>query len=163
MQRHLRLRPLLQIRTAVPPDQVIRRLKDLLSAPETKITGTITGNYIVLRIEESRQHFGSPQLSFDVEPLDGGSKVAGLFMPMPSIWTAFMALYALILFGGFCAACYGYAQLKLEHPPMAFWGVPVALLLVAGVHLVACIGQRRGHDQMQELQRFVQRALACGD
>lgn len=159
MNCSLRLRPLLKMTTPLPPDQVIQRLREARPEVDHAITCSITGNYIILRINEARRHFGSPQLSFDVQPCDNGSVLSGIFMPMPSIWTAFMGLYCLIGFGGFCAAGYGYAQSQLEHTPSALLGVPVALVLLLGVHLAACLGQHRGQDQINELRLFVETAL----
>lgn len=159
MNCRLRLRPLLRMETSLSPDEALRCIKESLPAHQADLTGTVSDRYVILRINESRQHFGSPQLSFEIEEGQGGSVLSGLFMPMPSIWTAFMALYALIIFGGFCGACYGYAQIILEHAPHAFWAVPVALVLLVLVHLVSCIGQRMGEDQMEELQQFVEHAV----
>lgn len=160
MNCSLRLRPRLRITTPLSPDEVVQRLKDSLSADKANLTANISGNYVILNIEASRQHFGSPQLSFEVRAQAEGAELAGLFMPLPAIWTAFMGLYALILFGGFCAACYGYAQLKLHQSPIAWWWVLIALVLLAAVHLIACVGQWRGRDQINELHHFVARALA---
>jgi len=138
----------------------MHRLREALQAGGPHITGTFSGHFVVLRIGEARQHFGSPQLSFEVEVLDPGSALTGLFMPMPSIWTAFMALYGLIVFGGFCGGVYGYAQLQLGNAPHALWAVPAALFLLLLVYVAACIGQCLGQQQMEELQQFVERSLA---
>lgn len=160
MTRFFRLRPQLRIESRLSGDQVVCRLRDALQEGGADITGTFSGRFVVLRIAESRQHFGSPQLSFEVESVEAGSALNGLFMPMPSVWTAFMALYGLIVFGGFCGAVYGYAQLHLGGAPHAFWAVPGALFLLSLVYVAGCVGQRMGHEQMEELQRFVENALA---
>ena len=156
----LRMRPRLRIRSTLPPDRVLDQLAAALRDAGPDITGTFSGRYVVLRIRESRQHFGSPQLSFEVEALGSGSELNGLYMPMPSVWTAFMALYGLIVFAGFCGAVYGYAQLQIARTPHALWSLPVALFLLCLVYLAACVGQWRGQDQMRELRQFVEHALA---
>jgi hypothetical protein len=160
--RYLRMRPRLRIQSSLTPDQALDLLRDALHRRSSAVTGTVSGRYVVLRICESRQHFGSPQLSFEIEATELGSSLTGLFMPMPSIWTAFMALYALIVFGGFCGAVYGYAQLQLGNAPLAFWSVPGALVLLALVYAAACVGQHMGREQMDELQRFVEHSLKIG-
>ena len=137
----------------------MQRLRNALQNRTASVRGTVSGNYVVLRIHEPSQHFGSPQLSFEVEPCGDGSAVNGLFMPMPSVWTAFMALYGAIVFGGFSGAVYGYAQMQIGDSPRAFWSIPVALLLLGLVYAAACIGQRMGREQMQTLGEFVERSL----
>jgi hypothetical protein len=160
MIRFLRLRPPLRIESSLPANEVLRRLQASLRGSEARITGTFSGNFVVLRIGESRQHFGSPQLSFEVESRNPGSSLTGLFMPMPSIWTAFMALYGLIVFGGFCGGVYGFSQLQIDHPPHALWAVPAALFLLLLVYAAACVGQCLGQEQMEELRQFVEQSLA---
>lgn len=152
----------MRLRSDLSADDVVSRLRAAVESPDVVLTATFTDRYVVLRIADDRQHFGSPQLSFDVEADGSGSVLQGLFMPMPSIWTAFMALYGMIVFGGFCGAVYGYAQVQLGDTPYAFWALPLAVVLLALVYLAACVGQRMGSAQMQELQQFVQHAVGAG-
>ena len=154
------MRPRLRIESSLSPDQVVNRLRAALQSANPDVMGTFSGRYVVLRIRESQQHFGSPQLSFEVEASTSGSELSGLFMPMPSVWTAFMALYGVIVFAGFCGAVYGYAQMQLGAAPHAFWAVPASLLLLSLVYVAACVGQRMGQEQMNVLQRFVEQSLA---
>jgi hypothetical protein len=160
MNCSLRLRPLLRMTTPLSPDEVVQRLQQMLPEHADKLAGKIYGHFVILHMKASRQHFGSPQLTFEVAALSEGSELKGLFMPMPAIWTGFMGLYATILLGGFCAACYGYAQLQMRQTPHAWWGILITLVLLVIVHLIACVGQWRGRDQIQELQQFVEKALA---
>jgi len=125
-----------------------------------EVTGTVSGHFVILRIPDERQHLGSPQLSFEVEADGEGAVLNGLFMPMPSVWTAFMALYGLIVFGGFCGAVYGYAQIQIDHPPTALWSLPLTFVLLILVYVAAGIGKHRGHQQIEELQLFVEQAVA---
>lgn len=157
--RFLRMRPRLRLQSSLSPDQAVERLREALDVGDPEVTATFSGRYVVLRINEERQHFGSPQLSFEVEAADCGSALTGLFMPMPSVWTAFMALYGLIVFGGFCGAVYGYGQVQIGASPQALWSLPAALVLLGLVYAAACVGQTMGCKQMEELQRFVERAL----
>ena len=129
MTNPLRLRPPLCIRTRLSPDEVVRRFQESIGGHKAGVTGTVSGYYVVLRVPEEHQHLGSPQLSFEIEADTEGAVLNGLFMPLPSVWTAFMALYGLIVFGGFCGAVYGYAQFQLGHSPIAWWSLPLTLLL----------------------------------
>ena len=106
MIQFLRMRPRLRLQSSLQPDHAVSRLRDAVRQRNPDITATFSGYYVVLRIGEARHHFGSPQLSFEVEPHNTGSSLNGLFMPMPSVWTAFMALYGLIVFGGFCGGAW---------------------------------------------------------
>jgi hypothetical protein len=154
------MRPRLRIQSDLSPDQVVRRLQNALEKDSNDLTATFSGHYVVIRINEARQHFGSPQLSFEVEAERSGSTLSGLFMPMPSIWTAFMALYGVVVFAGICGAVYGYGQLQVEQPPHAFWTLPIVAVLLTLVYVAACVGQHRGAEQMEELKDFVEGSLA---
>lgn len=159
MAHFLRMRPPLRLQSSSSVDDVLSRLRLAVKAHGPDITATFADHYVVLRIAGSRRHFGSPQLSFDVEADESGSVVNGLFMPMPSIWTAFMALYGLIVFGGVSGAFFGAAQMQLGHAPYAFWAVPLSLVLLGLVYVAACVGQKMGAEQMRELQQFVEPCL----
>jgi len=159
MIRCLRMRPPLRLECPLPPEAVLERLREAVARPGANLTATFSDRYVVLRIPEAQQHFFSPQLSFEVEPREEGSVITGLFMPMPAVWTGFMALYAIIVFGGFIGAVYGWSQAQLDSAPHALWSVPAALVLLALVYLAACIGQHLGEKQMIELRTFVEGAL----
>lgn len=147
------------MRLSLSADEAVARLRSALADHGPELTATISGRYVVLRVAESRQHFGSPQLSFEIEDQASGSSINGLFMPLPSIWTGFMALYGLIVFGGFSGTIYGLAQWQIGNAPHACWSIPIAGLLLACVHLAAGIGKKMGSSQMRQLQQFAERSL----
>jgi len=153
------MRPPLRLRTACPVDEALRRLREAAGSPDAEVTGSFVERYVVLRIPETQQHFGSPQLTFEVSSDAEGSTLSGLFMPMPSIWTGFVALYALIVFAGFVGLMYGWAQVQLGDTPHALWAVPTSLVLLSLVYGAACVGQMRGSKQMHYLRAFVEEAL----
>ncbi len=154
-----RLRPPLRIESRLGVEEAVEKLRRAKRERSADLTATISGRYVIVRIHEARQHFGSPQLTFEIEPREAGCALNGLFMPMPAVWTAFMALYALFLFIGFSGAMYGVAQVMIQHHPSGFYAIPVSILLVGLVYLGACVGQRRGQTQMDQLRRFVQDSL----
>jgi hypothetical protein len=159
MAHFLRMRPPLRLQSSSSVDDVLSRLRLAAQARGSDINATFADHYVVLRIAGSRRHFGSPQLSFDVEADESGSVVTGLFMPMPSIWTAFMALYGLIVFCGLSGTLFGAAQMQLGQAPYALWAIPLSLVLLVLVYVAACVGQKMGAEQMQELQQFVEPCL----
>ena len=159
----LRLRPPLRLHSPLTVDEIVDRLRKQLALETTSVTATIVGGYVVLRIPEAQTHYWSPQLSLTLEAEEeGGTSLHGLFMPQPSVWTLFVWIYAVIVFGGFCGGIYGFAQRHLEQPAYALWSIPLAALLVFIVYSAASMGQHMGRDQMEELRGFLRDALDDG-
>jgi uncharacterized integral membrane protein len=76
------------------------------------------------------------------------------------VWTAFAGIYALVVFAGFTGFTFGLAQLQLKQPAPALWSLPAMVVMLAMVYIGAMIGQRLGHDQMDELTAFLEDCLA---
>jgi hypothetical protein len=154
------MRPRFVFQTTCPHAAVLDRLRARLKAPDAPCTGATYPNHALLKIHAAEQHFWSPQLSLDFEPLpDGTTRVRGLFGPHPSVWTLFMATYAVLAFAGLGALLYGYATWSLGQGAAALWGAPVALALGGLVYLLALVGQHLGYDQMEMQRRFIEDAL----
>ncbi len=158
----IRLRPRFEFTTPVEPNDVLRRLEQLVGE-HPSVTGRVFATSAVLKIPADRVHFWSPQLEIGIDPhLPGGSLVRGLFGPRPAIWSLFIALYVGIAFAGGMGVIYGYAQWTLGAAGHALWSGPAALVAFLLVYLVGRQGRHLGMKQMHQLRSALDAALeAC--
>lgn len=156
-----RLRPRFERSLSCSTREATQRLRAAIAAPDCPCRGREYGGHFILRVPESERHFWSPQLSLDVEGAPGGGTVLrGLFGPHPSIWTFFVAAYALAGFSAVIGLLFGFSQWSLGQPPHALWAVPAAMLFAGLTYGVGLIGRRLGYAQVLQLRDVVDRALA---
>ena len=136
-------------------DEVHARIRETASV----YTVEAADRYLVIKTPKDRQHFWSPQLQVELEDRDGAVHVNGLITPMPSVWTMFALTYGTIVVLGFFGGVFGLAQLQLGQAPYGLYSIPVAALLLAAVYGAAQVGQRLGHEQMEELTEFLEACL----
>jgi hypothetical protein len=71
----------------------------------------------------------------------------------------FMALYAMVGFGGLIGVFFGISQWSLQMHPYGLWAGPGAVVLAGGVYSLALFGQWLSQDQIAALQSFAEGAL----
>lgn len=155
-------RPRFEIVSPRPPDAVLGRLRTALDAPDAPCTGQIAGEHVHLRIARSQRRLWSPFLSLQVSRHPEGALLRGHFGPHPDVWTFFVALYAVLAFCGVVGLLFGLSQWMLGTPPVAFWAIPLALVLAGGVYGLALAGQRLSRPQLLLLRAFVEDAAGAG-
>ena len=155
----LRLRPRFSFVAPVALDMAIERLRAALAAPEAGCRGDVFRGHAVLHVPDAHQHIWSPFLSLDLEWHPDGTQVRGLYGPKPSVWSLFVAAYAVCAFLAIVALTFGASQWSLGQAPWAFAGVPLAVLGGLVVYGLALYGQRRGREQMDTLRRVLDTAL----
>ncbi|PEN13791.1 hypothetical protein CRI94_06900 [Longibacter salinarum] len=156
----LQIRPTFQEVIPCAPAKVIRYLKREVIQQQAPCTGNFYDQHAILNVREEDQHFWSPQLSLDFESHRDGTLVRGLFAPRPSVWTMYVAAYAILGFSGIIALLFGTSQMSLGMSATALWVIPFAGILAAFVYGTAWIGQRLSRSQMVELRAFIDRALS---
>lgn len=143
-------------------EETLARLRAALNQPGSPIIGYVADHHVTLKIPYSRQHFWSPQLALEVEEHESGegALIRGLFGPRPSVWLMFVFMYSII--GVIClfVAITGFSQLSLGIPAPALWVLPVGAGLAVFLYISAKTGERLGRDEMQQLKRFLDEALA---
>jgi len=154
-----RMRPRFERETGSPPDVVMRRLEEALRVAGPAVEGRIVGHHVHLRLGETHRTYWSPHLWVDVYSSQAGSIVRGLFGPHPSVWTLFMAAYAVIGFAALVGVAFGYSQWTLDQPAVALWSLPAAAVAVLCVFALALHGQRLSRDQMDQLLQVVETAM----
>lgn len=155
-----RLRPRFEYVAPCPAEAAPARLRDALERGGAQIRGRVFGEHAVLHVPSGEERVWSPFLSLDLVWHEEGTLVRGLFGPKPSIWSLFVAAYAICGFGAVFALGFAYAQWSLGQPPWALWVLPVAALGALATYTFARYGQQRGRGQMDALRGFLDDALS---
>ena len=150
----IEIRPRFQHNTSLPPEQVLKLLREALSKDDAPVNGLIVDHHVYLRIHHEDQHFWSPQLSLEIEPTEEGSQINGLFGPRESIWLMYLFFYALLGFMIMIISIMGFSQMNLGLSARILWALPVLFLLLIIAYFTAKAGQKLGQDEMDLLYRF---------
>jgi len=155
----IRLRPRFRDIIPIAQDEVIRRMSKQIKDPQSSCQGAIIDHHIILKIPLSEQNYWSPQLSLELEKVENGTLVRGLFGPKPAVWTMFMFFYSAVGFFTLMGLMYGLSQWMINQAPWALWSLPAGLLLLLVIHLIARTGKGLGKDQMIQLHNFYRETL----
>ncbi len=147
-----RLRPTFTLELPLPADEAILRIRQGIDHQEMRESTMAAGRFAEFLVDEVERRVWSPRLTVRIEEAPRGSTLRGRFSPRPDVWTGFMFLYFLVVFGICFGATLGYVQQVSDETPWGYWVVPVGLLTIAGIHLAGYVGQRLGSDQMRELR-----------
>lgn len=115
---------------------------------------------IELTVPDAERKLWSPQLTVDVMPGDQGSHIRARFGPEPHIWTFYVALHAVSVFGAFLCLTFGISQWVAGSTPWALYLTPLSAVLSGLVHGAAYVGQGLGSDQMYRVRAFLEEAIA---
>jgi len=154
-----RMRPRFEVVVPQPAPDVLAHIQTRLDDPDCLCTGSIVGKHVHLEVPPADRTYWSPHLWVDVYPSEGASLIHGLFGPHPSVWTMFIAMYAVLGFGAVLALLIAFSQYTLGRPPTALWAVPLTTALAVIVYLVALTGQRLSYAQMVQLREIVDAAV----
>lgn len=155
-----RMRPRFEFAAPCPPEEAARRLRDALDRPDAWCRGSVYRGHAVLHVPDAEQRVWSPFLSLDFDGQRGSTRVRGRYGPKPSIWSLFVAAYAICGCLALFALVFGWAQGSIGQTPWAYAAVPAAALGALGTYGLARWGQRLGRGQMESLRSFTDRALA---
>lgn len=153
------MRPRFEVVAPHPPEEVARRLREALALPETLWRGDVYGAHSVFYVPLNEEHVWSPFLSLDLQWQGEGTLVRGRFGPKPSIWTLFVAAYAVCGCLAFFALAFGWSQWWIGQPAWALAMLPVTLVGALVVYGLARYGQRRGQEQMEALRCFLEETV----
>lgn len=154
------MRPRFEYVAPCPPEAAPGRLSTALARADAPCHGRVFGSHAVLHVLPAEERVWSPFLSLDIVWHSEGTLVQGLFGPKPSVWSLFVAAYAVSIFGALFAGGFGIVQWSLGQPPWALAILPLAAVLALVTYGFARYGQQRGRDQMNTLRGFLDAALA---
>lgn len=169
LMQPLTLQPTFEIDVAMPLDEFMPRMRDVVSRGQLCGPAVAVGNCIDFKVDASQQCFWSPHLTVQASAGDSDqiqnpttvnhSKLYCRFSPRPEIWTMFMAIYAIIMGLIFIAAIYGYVQWILGNSPWAALVVPIGASMIAALHVSSKVGQSFSSDQMLTLRQRLNSAI----
>lgn len=157
------MRPRFEVVVPGSAQTAVERLRTALEPTDAGCRGKVFGSHAVLYVPEAQERVWSPFLSIDLVGYGDGTFVRGLFGPKPSVWTFFMASYAVCAFVAIAALGFAYAQWSIGQPLWALGGVAVAAVGALATYGFARYGQWRGRDQMTQLRGFLNDALDITD
>lgn len=155
------MRPRFESVAPCPPEAAPQRLSAALARPGAPCRGRVFGTHAVLDVLHEEEHVWSPFLSLDLDWHPEGTRVRGLFGPKPSVWSLFVAAYAICLFAAIFGFGFGLVQWSLGQTPWALAVLPLAGLGAIVTYGFARLGQTRGRGQMDALRAFLDRALSA--
>ncbi|HIL56546.1 MAG TPA: hypothetical protein EYG39_01395 [Rhodothermales bacterium] len=154
-----RMRPRFEYVAPCPSGAAADRLRMALDCEGARYRGRVFGTHAVLHVPTDEDRIWSPFLSLDLRGHGEGTLVRGLYGPKPSVWTLFMAAYAICGFAAVFALGFLYAQWSLDQPMWAAGIFPLAALGALATYGTARYGQHRGREQMDALRTFLDDAL----
>ena len=158
-----RLRPRCRLVSSLSPQEVLQQISLKLQGRKGELEGQVVQEHAFIRIPEKKQHYWSPELHVWAREQDGETIVYGVLGPKPKIWTMFMFFYTGVLTSAFFGGSYGVIQLSLGMKAPFLWAIPLGILGVALIYGAAQFGQRKGKNQMIELQDFLNDAVEQKD
>jgi len=151
------LRPHFDLEVDLSPEDVMVQLAERFEANRGTWVGHVTGTHAQIVVPRSQRHLWSPWLSFAAQAREGGGTLlTGHFAPHPSVWTLYMALYAMLAFSLLGLGCFGLSQWMAGEPPTMLWSLPIGAVIGAGLYASAFVGQGLTAQQMCAMRRFVE-------
>lgn len=153
------IRPRFELFVDLGAEDALRLVEARIEASET-IRGWVSLPYAELRVPERDRFAWSPRMALYAEDAPGGANLLCRFQPEPDVWTAYLALWAVVGLSTLGVVMYGFSQWVLRGVPWVMLaGLPVLGVAALLLYLVALTGQRRGATQMWLLERELQAAL----
>lgn len=154
MTNQLQMQPAFRVELPWDFDESKRRLRQAIGSAELSDHASAAGSVIDFQIESTEQRFWSPHLSVQLNRVEQAESTEAFcrFSPRPEIWTMVMAIYMVAACCFFGSLIYGFVQWSMGDTPWSLVVMPVAILVIAGLHLASLIGQGWSRDQMQVLR-----------
>ena len=155
------IRPRFEVSSHYTVEEIQNIMKKALKSGEAPCDGKVRFGYVSLYPHEADHHYWSPHLSVTIEeiPDEDGSLLRGLYGPSPAVWTKFVFVYAIIALAAVIATVIGFANMALGESSIILWAVPGLILLFASMYLVSSIGQKKGHDQIEDIHHFFEACI----
>ena len=155
------IRPRFEIYSSYEVEELKTIMKDALSSTEAPCTGKVRFGYVSMFPREEDRHYWSPHLSVTIEHDESGngSLLRGLYGPSPAVWTMFVFVYAIIALAIVIATVIGFANMSIDESGAILWAVPFLILLLASMYLVSYFGQKKGHDQIEDIHHFFESCI----
>ncbi len=154
MSDKFQIRPRFELVSAQSPNEVLHKLKNVLSSSESEVSGWVSDRSAHLKVTKD-QNIWSPQLTVYAEEIESGSELRCVIGPNSTVWTTIIFFYALIGMGALFGLLWGLSQMTLGNTPYAFWFIPISAVLTGGIYWAARVGQKLSAEQMIVLREFI--------
>lgn len=158
---NIHLRPRFKMEFDEDQQVIISKFKDNLKDGDCKYCSKIVDGHIIIDVPVEENHFWSPQLNIEIEKMnDKETIVKGLFGPKPTVWTMFMFFHfaVAVAFIGFSVMAYVQWSIKTDYS-FALTMVIALPVIWFVMYFLGRIGKRTGHQQMDELYKFMMKTL----
>lgn len=155
------VRPRFEMWTYLSADEIHAAFCDYLAAGCSTAQGKVRSTYASIQPPEDIRHYWSPHLSITWEAAedDQSTHVRGLYGPAPAVWTMFIFFYAVIAFAILVVTVIGTSNLSVGNSGAILWALPFLALVFCSLYIVSYVGQRKGHDQVENLHRIVEQCV----
>ena len=154
------LRPRFKIDLNTDDKKALQAFKDKKSE-QSKYIVTCVDHHVFIKIPKEKQHYWSPQLHLEIDPIDDDSSLlSGLFGPNPTVWTMFMFFHFIVagLFIGF--GVWAYSNWSLGEPFLIQGAMMILMVLIWFVlYYGGRMGKAKGNDEMHLLYDFMKKTL----
>lgn len=154
------IRPRFEYTSNLSIEKICSSFEDVLKDTSSRYSGYVHSPYITVYPQLKDQHYWSPQLSLMIDEEEGELRIHGRYGPRPAVWTMYVFFYAVIGVASVIIGVIGLANLSLGEPAGILWLLPLLVAIFLSLYLVAFVGQKKGHDQMAEMQEIVDQILA---
>lgn len=138
------------------------RFKAALIKPNATLDGKVRLGYLSLYPKAEDHHYWSPHLSVTIEPDEDDHSLTllrGLYGPSPAVWTMFVFIYGVIALSIVVVTVIGLANISIDESATILWLVPILLLLFLSFYMASYYGQRKGHQQIEEIDEWFEYVL----
>lgn len=155
------IRPRFEVSSDYEVAELEHIMKQALKKEDAPCAGKVRYGYVSLFPNEEDKHYWSPHLSVTIEEHHSlkGSLIRGLYGPFPDVWTMFVFVYGIIAVAIVIALVIGFANMSIDESPAILWAVPFLILLLGSMYLVSSIGQKKGHDQIEDIHHFFEACI----
>jgi len=157
----MEIRPHFEVRVALAPAAAFERVSSYLASPTSEVTGWVHGLYAELALRPEARHMWCPRLAVHVGDEDeDGTTLTCRLQPEPAVWTAYMAVWAVVIVTTMLVIGLGLSQLLRGQAPYALWyGIPGAGLAAVAAYGSALFGQRLSEHEVELLTSALSSAL----
>ncbi|MFT4535842.1 MAG: hypothetical protein ACI9P5_003212 [Saprospiraceae bacterium] len=152
------LRPRFTIISNRSIDELCDTFRALLLKPDAEYSGKVRSGFVSLYPKSGDRHYWSPHFSLSMEEpedIDGKTFISGIYGPAPEVWTMFVFFYAIIALSIVIASVIGFANRSIGESGAILWAIPVLVLIFASMYSVSYFGQKKGHNQVEGIYRFL--------
>ena len=154
------LKPRFKVEHNEKSELILEKFTNAFAEAGHSFRGKVVGDHVVIDVAESEEHFWSPQLQLEIEELEKGSIIKGLFGPKPQLWTLFMFIHfgVALAFAIFLTKLYTDISLDQDYTFSLVITLVMPVLWIL-FYLFGRWGKKKGHHQMIKLNDFMIQVL----